>query len=558
MSMEILLKIGHGFWYTVVPFVLLLGVLVFVHELGHFLIARLCGVRVEVFSLGFGKKLLQYKRGYTNYCISLIPLGGYVKMFGEQPGDNIAEELKAVSFTHKHVLKRMAIVLAGPLMNLFFAVFIFGLVSSLGEEKRPNLVGDVTLGSPAYQAGFKAGDKILKINTTEVTNWDQVQAALDLEIGNEISATVVGTDQNQRELKAQVTPIENPNPLASSRIAGQILGLQYTSKGTHVAILDGSLLEAIGLQTGDRISTINGQEVRFWRDMESKLGEFKPGQQLSLTAERSLEKSEGFETLSINFVMPSQTSLTDLGIEIPDLYLAHVFPKSPAALAGLAVGDRLIELGGQKLSEWEQVLNTIKSHSEEKGPIKVSVVRNGEVKNFEIQPKMTSHMTQTGKEEKRFTIGISPMISIATERPIIFKTEGFSETLVRGIEKSYDYTVMTLLSFVRLIQGDISPKNVGGVISIGTAASESFKAGTNYFLQMMGIISISLFVLNLLPIPVLDGGHLVFYAVELIKGSPMSLAKMELAQQVGLVLLMSLMLFALYNDFSRLFGFGTY
>ncbi|MFN8845987.1 MAG: RIP metalloprotease RseP [Bdellovibrionales bacterium] len=556
--MEILLKLGHGFWYTVVPFILLLGVLVFVHELGHFLVARLCGVRVEVFSLGFGKKLLQYKRGTTNYCISLIPLGGYVKMFGEQPGDAISEELKSVSFTHKHVLKRMAIVLAGPIMNLLFAIFIFGVVALLGEEKRPAIIGDIPETSAAQLAGFKAGDVILKSNGIDVTNWEHFQTTLDEALGQKITLLVKSGDESPREIIAQVTPTENPNPLASSRISGQIEGLQFSSRGSHVAILDGSLLEAIGLQTGDRISSINGKEIRFWRELENQLSGISIGNQVAIVAERRDEKTEKVEALTINFVMPEFKTLMDLGIESPELYLAHVFPKSPAALAGLALGDRLIAINEVKLSQWDQVLNTIKGQSESSGPINVSVIRNGEEKKFSIEPKMTAHMLPSGKEEKRFTIGISPLISLAGEKPILVKAAGFIPMLSRGVEKSYDYTVMTLLSFVRLIQGEISPKNVGGVISIGTAASESFKAGTNYFLQMMGIISISLFVLNLLPIPVLDGGHLVFYSVELIKGSPMSLAKMELAQQVGLVLLMSLMLFALYNDFYRLFGFGTY
>lgn len=556
--MDIILSVIDFISSKAVPFILLLGVLVFVHELGHFLIARLCGVRVEVFSLGFGKKLFQYRRGDTNYCLSLIPLGGYVKMFGEQPGESISEELKSVSFTHKHVLKRMAIVLAGPMMNLLFAIFIFGLVARIGEEKRPAIIGDVEIGTLAAEAGFKSGDTIVQVGAVDVTNWDQIQIALDAHIGQEASFQVVGQDKISRTLKAQVEAIENPNPLATSRIAGQVRGLQFTSKGSHVAILDGSLLEAIGLETGDKITAINGQEIRFWRELETAIAGVSAGQQIALVAERLSEKTEKPESLSINFVAPAQKSLSDLGVESPDLYLAHVFPKSPAALAGLLVGDRLIEVSGEKLSSWDQVLNTIKSHTETKGALKFVVVRNGETKNFEIMPKMTAHMTPTGKEEKRFTIGISPMISLAAEKPIVVKTTGLVDMFSRGVEKSYDYTVMTLLSFVRLIQGDISPKNVGGVISIGTAASESFKAGINYFLQMMGIISISLFVLNLLPIPVLDGGHLVFYSVELIKGSPMSLAKMELAQQVGLVLLMSLMLFALYNDFSRLFGFGTY
>ena len=143
---EFLQQTSSGFLSGIVPFVILLGILVFVHELGHFSVARMCGVRVEVFSLGFGKKLFSYKKGDTTYCISLIPLGGYVKMFGEQNGDTVSEENRSVSFSHKTVWQRIAIVLAGPLMNFFFAVFVFSLISIIGEETRAPVLAEIEIG----------------------------------------------------------------------------------------------------------------------------------------------------------------------------------------------------------------------------------------------------------------------------------------------------------------------------------------------------------------------------------------------------------------------------
>lgn len=557
--MDILLKLTQNIWYMVIPFILLLGILVFVHELGHFLVARLCGVKVEVFSLGFGKKLLQYKKGDTNYCLSLIPLGGYVKMFGEQPGDTtITEDMKSVSFTHKTVYQRIAIVLAGPLMNLFFAIFLFGLVSFMGEEKRPARVGDLAHQSTAYQAGIRPGDLILKVSGNPVKIWDEVQTELDKKINQSVNLEIQTSDGNLKNITSTVTTIENPNPLASSKTVGTIEGLQFLSKSTVIAVVEGSLFSSVGLKTGDRIKSINGNEIRFWRDLESKFAQIQSGEQTSIEVERVSVESEKPELLSVNFIKPEGEQLFKVGIDSPELYLAHVFPNSPAQEAGLQVGDRLLSINGIQLIEWDQVLNLIKSYDDTTGEIKLIVSRLGKEINFNLLPKKTSHMTQNGKEEKRFTIGISPMLSMVTENSLVVKADGIFDAISKGSIKSYDFTVMTLLSFVRLFQGEISPKNVGGVISIGTAASESFKAGLNYFLQMMGIISISLFVLNLLPIPVLDGGHLVFYSIELIKGSPLSLKKMEMAQQVGIVLLMSLMLFALYNDFSKLLGFGTY
>lgn len=552
--MDIILNFANSLWYTIIPFIVLLGVLVFVHELGHFLVARACGVRVEVFSLGFGKKLLQYKRGDTNYCISLVPLGGYVKMFGEQPGDQIPQEMKSVSFTHKTVLQRMAIVLAGPLMNFLFAILVFTLVAATGEEKKPAIIGDLAVQSKAFEAGFRPGDKILSIAGQPVTTWDQLQQLMNERIGSETDFQVTSAQSTEpKTLKAVVTSIENPNPLAPSKTAGTVEGLQPISKGTHVGILPGSILESLGVKTGDRITSVNGTEVSFWRDLETLIKQASTQEALSLGFSRNTDEKAS-ENFMVNVKAPKSGQLKDLGVESTDLYLAEVMKSSPAAKAGLLKGDRLVEISSKNLSTWEDVLSTIKSYNPDQGPLKVTVSRAGDLKTLEITPLMTSHMNHLGKEEKRFTIGISPMLFMATEKSLTVKADGVGQALASGVKKSWDFTVMTVLSFVRLIQGEISPKNVGGVISIGSAASESFKAGITYFLQMMGIISISLFVLNLLPIPVLDGGHLLFYSVELIKGSPVSLKKMELAQQVGLVLLMSLMLFALYNDFSRLLG----
>jgi regulator of sigma E protease len=204
-------------------------------------------------------------------------------------------------------------------------------------------------------------------------------------------------------------------------------------------------------------------------------------------------------------------------------------------------------------SKWEDVLNTVKTYSGE-GSLAIEINRKGESKTFQIVPKMTAQMNSQGGEEKRYTIGIIPHILLAAPIMTKVKADGVLSALSRGVQKTSEVTVMTVLSFLRLIQNKISPKNIGGVISIGQAASETFKIGFTHFLQMMAVISINLFILNLLPIPVLDGGHLLFYTIEALKGAPVSMKKMEIAQQIGLVVLMSLMVFALFNDFSRLLG----
>lgn len=544
---------------AIVPFVILLGILIFVHELGHFLVARWCNVRVEVFSLGFGKKIFKFKRGDTTYALSLIPLGGYVKMFGEQPGAEISEEDRKVSFTHKNVWQRIAIVLAGPLMNFFFAILVFFAVAMIGEDAKLPIIGDVTKDSVAYNAGFRSGDSIVSINQKPTDTWEDVLKALSLKESHDLHLDVQVTREGSKEpatIAVTGKPQVNPNVLSSFDYIASVEGISQFSSGTTVGVLDSSILKPMGLQTGDLITKINGTPVTYWRQLEAALAAQDVKQPLAIEAMavRDGAKEPSTMTITLSNEHGLKTfSLGTLGLESSELYLSRVLEGSPAEAAGLRPGDRLQVINGVQLSKWEDVLNNIKSF-DGKNAVALKVLRDGKVIDLSITPKMTTQMTQSGAEEKRYTIGISPIPNIAAPELITVKASNPGQALIRGTEKTWDVTVMTVMSFVRLFQAKISPKNIGGVISIGQAASETFKIGITQFLQMMAIISINLFILNLLPVPVLDGGHLVFYVIELVKGAPLSMKKMEIAQQIGLAVLMSLMVFALFNDFSRLLG----
>ena len=208
---EFLQQTSSGFLSGIVPFVILLGILVFVHELGHFAVARMCKVRVEVFSLGFGKKLFSFKKGDTTYCISLIPLGGYVKMFGEQNGDTVSESERSVSFTHKTVWQRIAIVSAGPLMNFFFAVLVFSLISVIGEETRAPVLAEIEANSAADTMGLKAGDRVLKLDSKEIKTYEDFQKILNQFQNSTVNAVIQSTDGSNKDVVLSVVSIKNPN-----------------------------------------------------------------------------------------------------------------------------------------------------------------------------------------------------------------------------------------------------------------------------------------------------------------------------------------------------------
>jgi regulator of sigma E protease len=538
---------------AIVPFIVLLGLLIFVHEMGHFLVAKYFGVRVEVFSLGFGKKILSYKRGDTTYCISMIPLGGYVKMFGDDPNSPIADEEKKFSFTHKPVFQRIGVVIAGPLMNFFFAILVLFVVALIGQQGRAPIVGDVIAGTKAYEDGFRSGDKVLKAAGKNVRTWDDFAKTLTTFQGQPISVEIQREGSTQlAEITTTAQLIENPNILSMDSKIGEVAGMSQVARAAVVGVRTGSVADKAGLKTGDLIRSVAAYNVRYFRELDNALVS-QQGRPIGLEVTRFTNlDSDKNEKLMIQLPATSFASMAALGIEQADLYLAKVMDKTPAQAAGLREGDRILQVDQTVPGRWEDVLNTVKSYKGE-GVVSFQIERDGAKSTFEVTPKKTSQTTSFGAEEERYTVGILTWSFPANVETTLVKADSIGEAFTTGIRRTIEITEMTVLSFVRLIETKISPKNIGGIISIGQAASETYKMGISYFLQMMAMISVNLFVLNLLPVPVLDGGHLVFYTIEAIKGTPLSMKKMEFAQKIGLVMLMSLMVFALFNDVTRVF-----
>ena len=556
--MTILLSWLNSAYETILPFVLLLGVLIFFHELGHFLVAKWCGVRVEVFSLGFGKKLLKLKRGDTTYCLSLIPLGGYVKMFGDEINSEITPELRPVAFTHKKVWQRIAIVVAGPLMNFLIAIVIFAIIASIGEEYRKPILGDVVAGTPAAAAGFQSGDEVLAVNHETVTLWDQFETELTKSLGHKAEIQIRRGEQNLT-LAAEPQPKANPNPMGMNPLIGEVDGLSWQSRAAVVGVRTHSPAAVAGLKTGDQITNIDGHELKYYRDLDKAfLGLANKTVRISvdrLTGDGPLEKRE-VKTLSFEIAVKTEKA-AELGLDSGDLYLAKVLEKSPAAAAGLQEGDRIVQVGKLQPSQWDDILNTVKSFAGD-GQLHLAIERDSASgprrMEFDITPTMTAHMTPQGTEEKRYTVGIMPWIQNAPPALTTVVAAGLFPALSRGFVRTGEFTAMMSVSFLRMFKGQVSAKNIGGVLAIGQAAKETWKSGISHFLHLMALISVNLGILNLLPIPVLDGGHLVFYSIEWLKGTPLSMRKMEIAQQVGLVLLMSLMAFSFFNDVNRFLG----
>ncbi len=507
-------------------FILFLGPLVFFHELGHFLFARLFGVRVEVFSIGFGPKLLKWKWGETQYALSLIPLGGYVKMFGDDPlnKDEIPQEDRKFSFTHKGKMARFWIVIGGPLANFImaFVIFFFLLV---GGEKVPQIkIGKLETVSVLYQKGLRTGDVVSAVNGTTVAGPSDI--ALEGGEGIQTLSVVRGDQTVDIELGlggqeffeeyAKFPPFFRKPILVDDK--GNIWGLMVKGKTPDLT-----------LSLDDLEAFLPNQLTLFSLDKVDD--EY-------VVAEKMEEKDLG----SFN----NLTEVFSLSYRALDLSVDKTADKSAAELAGIQSGDVIISLNNKDVFAFDDLKRTLQESNEEKA--QVGLWRNGEVISLELKPEVKEIEGIKMKLIGVYSAGEYVAPTYTTSQP-----KGFFESIGGSAVRTWDSIVKTVEGFGLLLSGQVSLKSIGGPLAIGKVAHDSFKTSLTYFFQLMALISVNLGVINLFPIPVLDGGHILFIFIELINRGPLSRRKMEIAQQVGLSVLLMLMIGAIFNDFSRLF-----
>lgn len=450
------------FLLTIVAFVVAISVLVAVHEFGHYWVARRLGVKVLRFSIGFGNTLWRRTgkdADKVEYVISSIPLGGYVKMLDEREGEVAPAELHR-AFNRQPVAKRFAIVAAGPILNLLFAVFAYWLMFMNGVPGlRPEL-GVIPEGTPAAEAGLHQGQVIVEVDGTETHSWGDV--------------------------------LEKLLPKALLR------------EPVTVVVAEGAIRSEKTL---------------------------------------SFEKLSGDEEQT---KLPSLIGLVPYRMSIPPL-LEAVVDGSVADRAGLRPGDRITAVAGEATPEWMDLVVAISKHPSER--IVVTYERAGASFDVELTPQAE---TVEGKVVGR--IGVKPVIPELPERLIVEVKYGPLESISQSFIRVWDNSVVTLQMMREMIFGRVSVENLSGPITIATYAKSSAMAGLSEFLRFLAVVSLSLGILNLLPIPVLDGGHLAFYLVEMVKGSPVSERAEAIGQRIGLTLLLALMTLALYNDLVRVAG----
>jgi regulator of sigma E protease len=437
-------------------FLIALAILISVHEFGHFWVARLVGVKVLRFSIGFGRALLRYQRNpdTTEYVLAAIPLGGYVKMLDEREEEVPAHQVDQ-AFNRQVLWKRFAVVAAGPLFNFLFAILAYWAVFMAGESGLRAVVGSVEPDSIAAQAGFQEGDSLVRVGDRDAPIWERVVFALMLEqrSGQDLRVTVRDASGREQERWIDAEPLSTLPE-------------------------DASVLEGLGLHP---------QKPRF----AAVIGKLIRGE--------------------------------------------------PAAQAGLAVGDRILSADGEPIRDWDHWVETVQSSPGQ--ALRVAVERDGE--------PLTIALTPRAAEKDGVTVGRIGA-EVLVERVQV--RYGPVEALVAALVKTGDLSYLTVRVIGRMLVGQASLENLSGPITIAKAAGQTATIGFDSFLKFLAIVSISLGVLNLLPIPILDGGHLLYFAIEWIKGSPLSDAAQLQGQKLGIVMLAALMGLAFYLDLSRIFG----
>ncbi|ELA6639124.1 sigma E protease regulator RseP [Vibrio alginolyticus] len=450
-----------GILWNLISFIVALGILVAVHEFGHFWVARRCGVKVEKFSIGFGKSIWsKVGKDGTEYSISMIPLGGYVKMVDSRV-DEVPEHEKHLAFDKKPLWKRTSIVAAGPIFNFLFAIFAYWLVFLIGIPAVKPVIGEVTPNSIVAEAGIESGMELKSISGIKTPDWESVNMGLISHIGDDLM-TVTLTSAN--EVGSEVT------------------------------------------------KTLDLREWKFDPETQSAM------------------QSLGFAPYT------------------PEVYrvIEQVSQGGAAEKAGVLPGDEVVVIGQQRVTEWKQVVEAVRSNPDT--PLELTVLRQG----YEQTLTLTPGSRELANKEVVGFAGIAPKVAEWPESYRFDLQFGVFESIGKAVDKTGQVIGLTISMLKKLIVGDVGLNNLSGPISIAKGAGATADYGLVYFLGFLALISVNLGIINLVPLPMLDGGHLLFFAIEAVIRRPVPEKVQEMGFRIGGAIIFSLMALALFNDFTRL------
>ena len=461
-----------NFLSSLLAFIVAIGLLVTIHEFGHYLVMRWCGVRVLRFAFGFGRVLWsRHDRAGTEWAICLWPLGGYVKPLDTRESEDIAPADRARAFDTQSVGKRIAMVAAGPIANFLLAILLYWIVFLNGVSEWRPILAQPPVDSPAAVAGIQSGDLVTRVDGQSVTSWPAFQWRL------------LQTFSDEREVSVAVIATQQGQPLPGA-----------VDRGLH----------------------------------------------LKLPASASLG--------------PELLPMLGLRLAIPDFepVIGVVQPDSAASLAGLQPGDRILRMGDQNVARWSEVVKTIRAHPDQSMPVRIE--RAGQLLTISLTPRQIEERVD-GQPVQVGKAGVGPVQDPAALNVYRVRQDlGVAAAMQAAVTETYDKSRFTLVMLGQMLTGKASLDNLSGPVTIATAAGQTARIGLEAFLRFLAIVSLSLGVINLLPLPLLDGGHLMYYFVEILTGKPVSADRQAILQRFGVVLLGFLMFIALFNDLQRLFN----
>ena len=534
---------------------ILLGVLVFVHEFGHFLVAKAAGVKVLRFSIGFGPRIFGFQKGETEYRVAWLPLGGYVKMAGEQPNEELSPEEAKRGFLAQAPWKRMLIVAAGPGFNLLFPILLYFVVSLGVHERISTRIGSVEPGLPAAEAGLRPGDYVRAVDGEQVRTFDELKSQLQPRYGRPVVLTV---ERNGQRFPIELTPAKTVESNPIETVPRGMIGISPVSRPPILGVPPGSVGGAAGLKAFDRVLQVNGQPVKDELAFASAVEKASGRIELKVERIEPVDLPGAFVQVPgiVDVAVEKQPggSYAALGAESADLYVSNVVPGSAAEKAGIKPGDKLLTFNGKPLKSFLTLALALNELADK--PFTLGWRSGVEEKVAQLrQTKLELRDDELGQSAENYDLGVRPVAISAAEELSAEKVKiqlGVREALATSLRIVPEIIKKTAQVIGQLVTGRVPFKSVGGPIMLYQIASKSAEEGLDAFLNAMAVISINLGLMNLLPIPILDGFQLFASLWEWVRRRPIPARAREIANMVGLAMLLLLMAMVFKNDIMRL------